>query len=563
MRLRPIHFVALAAAAFLGLFFLYPIGLVLVGGVTDSEGGFTTLYLAAVFTNPVYREGLINAALIATATTTLSVLLGLPPAWLAARYDFPLKGLFSGLLLVPMVLPPFVGAVGLQHLLARSGGPVNLLLHRLGILETPEFDWFGQAKFAGVVMLEALHLYPIIYLNAAAALANIDPALEQAARNLGASGWTLFRRITLPLITPGLFAGATLVFIWSFTELGTPLMFDYRRVTPVQIFDGLNSIADNRYPFALAIVLLLAAGALYSAGRFAFGGRDFATVPKATTASRERRPPAWAQAAIVALFCGVIGLALVPHAGVVLTSVAGRWYGTLLPDPITAEHYRNALEHPLTVPAISNSIRLSFAATLVDLVLGLAIAWIVVRSKTAGGRALDALAMLPLAVPGLVTAFGYLAATRTWPMSALDPRVDPTAILIIAYSVRRLPYVVRSAVGGLQQTPAALEEAAANLGAGPATVLRRITAPLISANLIAGGLLAFSFAMLEVSDSLILAVRQPDYPITKAIYELSARLGDGPYIAAALGVWAMALLTLTLLTASLLLGKRLGAIFKA
>ena len=130
------------------------------------------------------------------------------------------------------------------------------------------------------------------------------------------------------------------------------------------------------------------------------------------------------------------------------------------------------------------------------------------------------------------------------------------------YAMRRLPYVVRSAVAGLEQTPVDLELAARNLGASSFVTLRRITVPLIAANLLAGGLLAFAFAMLEVSDSLILAQRQTYWPLTKAIYELFQRLGDGPYIASALGVWAMLLLTLTILSASALLGKQMGAIFR-
>jgi iron(III) transport system permease protein len=144
----------------------------------------------------------------------------------------------------------------------------------------------------------------------------------------------------------------------------------------------------------------------------------------------------------------------------------------------------------------------------------------------------------------------------------LDVRENPVALLVIAYAARRLPYVVRSAVAGLQQTPVDLELAGANLGASRFTILRRITVPLIIANLVAGALLAFAFALLEVSDSLILAQRTEYFPITKAILDLSQRLGDGLYIASALGVWAMVLLTLTILSANAFLGKRLGAIFR-
>jgi iron(III) transport system permease protein len=158
-----------------------------------------------------------------------------------------------------------------------------------------------------------------------------------------------------------------------------------------------------------------------------------------------------------------------------------------------------------------------------------------------------------------------------WPFNTptLKPWFDivgqnpfPIVMLIIAYSIRRLPYVVRSASAGLEQTSGQLEEAALNLGASTGTAIRRIVVPLIMANLIAGGILAFSFAMLEVSDSLILAQKEKHYPITAAIFNFFQRLGDGPYIASAMGVWAMVLLTVTLVGAGLMLGKRMGAIFR-
>jgi iron(III) transport system permease protein len=171
--------------------------------------------------------------------------------------------------------------------------------------------------------------------------------------------------------------------------------------------------------------------------------------------------------------------------------------------------------------------------------------------------------MLPLAVPGLVLAFGYLAMSREggW-MHWLMLGEDPVLILVIAYAVRRLPYVVRAASAGLQQVSPTLEEAAQNLGATPERALWRVTLPLVIPNLIAGGLLAFAFAMLEVSDSMILAQQAAHYPITKAIYTLIGALGSGPNLAAALGVWAMVFLTVTIVGAAVLLGKKMGALFR-
>ena len=139
-----------------------------------------------------------------------------------------------------MILPPFVGAIGLKQIFGQYGA-FNALLIDLHLQPAGwTFDWFAVSQFWGVALVEALSLYPIIYLNAVAALANIDPAMEEAAENLGCTGLRRFRRITLPLINPGLFAGATIVFIWTFTELGVPLIFDYDRVMSVQIYSRLE-----------------------------------------------------------------------------------------------------------------------------------------------------------------------------------------------------------------------------------------------------------------------------------------------------------------------------------
>ncbi len=549
---------------FFFLFFLWPIGQTLRGAFMDADGHFTAQYVAEVFRNRIYLEGLRNSFLMAVCSTTLAGLLSIPLAFLSDRFLFPGKKLLTAMVLIPMILPPFVGAIGVKQILGQYGA-FNALLVHLGVLaEASPIDWLGRGRFWGVVALNALHLYPILYLNVAAALANIDPAMEEAAENLGCTGLRRFRRITLPLIMPGLFAGGTIVFIWAFTELGVPLMFDYTRVTSVQIFQGIKEIGGNPFPFALVAVMLVATVLIYAAGKFLFGRQHFAMLPKATSAGGPRNAGPLAGILCMLAFCLVTFLAMIPHLGVILVSVGGDWYRTVLPTGWTFAHYEAALGHSLTVPSIANSLKYSGLSTVLDIVLGIAIAYVVVRTTLPGRQILDAMAVLPLAVPGLVLAFGYLAMTQEGRLFAfLNPAKDPTALLVIAYAVRRLPYVVRSAVAGFQQTSETLEEAARNLGAPPLRALRKITLPLISANLMAGGLLAFSFAMLEVSDSLILAQKAGDFPITKAIYELFQLLGEGRFVASALGVWAMVFLAVTILGTSLILGKKLGAIFRA
>lgn len=551
-------------AAFFAAFFLWPILQILKGGFIDADGRLTFEYLRVILANPIHRDTLANSFLIACATTALSLAIALPLAFVSDRFLFPGKNLLGSLVLIPMILPPFVGAIGIKQIFGQYGA-LNALLIRAGLFpEGWTFDWFAAAPFAGIALVQALSLYPIIYLNAVAALANIDPAMEEAAQNLGCTGARRFLKITLPLIQPGLFAGGTIVFIWSFTELGVPLVFDYARVASVQIFYGLKDIGGNPAPYALVALMLACTVALYALGKGVFGRGAHAMMAKATSASGGARPlPPARRRLCTALFAGVTLLAMLPHIGVLLVAFSSDWYAGVLPSGFTLENFRVALGHDLTVPAIANSLKFAGLSTLVDIVLGVAIACVVVRTRIAGRQVLDFLAMLPLAVPGLVLAFGYLAMSQEGKFFAfLNPVENPTVLLVIAYSVRRLPYVVRSAAAGFQQTSVTLEEAAQNLGAPPLKATCKITLPLISANLIAGGLLAFAFAMLEVSDSLILAQKQAWYPITKAILELFQLLGDGKFIASALGVWAMAFLAVIIVSLGVLMGKKLGAIFR-
>ena len=556
-------FIYVVCGLFFALFFVWPILETAQGAFFTDGGTLTFAYFAELFRNPVYVEGLVNSFYMGLFTTLLALAMAVPLALIANTWNFPGKGLLNSLILVPLILPPFVGALGIRQILGQTG-VLNTFLVDLGLMDAAApFDWLGEGRLFGVVIMNALHLYPIAYLNVSAALANLDPAMDEAAENLGCHGVRRLFRITLPLIMPGVFAGATIIFIWAFTELGVPLVFDFGRVTSVQIFDGIKDLSGNPFPYALVVVMLMATVLLYLAGKWLFGRESFAGSGRASTGRHLRDASPIIGALCTGAFVFVTALAILPHLGVILLSFSSDWYGTILPTGFTTQHYADALGHPLTVNSIANSLKYASLATGVDILLGIAIAYVVVRTRLPGRQLLDAMAMLPLAVPGLVLAFGYLAMTREGQFfDFLILGEDPVLILVIAYAVRRLPYVVRSAAAGFQQTSVSLEEAAQNLGSTPLRALRKVTLPLIAANLIAGGLLAFSFAMLEVSDSLILAEQQQHFPITKAIYALISSLGTGPNLASALGVWAMVFLGVTIVGAGMILGKKLGALFR-
>lgn len=555
--------ITFVVTALFGVFFIYPAAMVIQEAFWVEGTGFTLAFVGQVFTNPVYLEGLWNAFMLGITSTLASLLIAFPLALLAHRYKFPLKGSLSALILIPLVLPPFVGAVGVKQMLGVKGA-LNAFLTDIGVMAADApVDWLGEGRFWGIVIMNALHLYPILYMNVAAALTHLDPAMEQAAQNLGCPPWKRLWKITLPLCMPGIFAGGAIVFIWSFTELGVPLVFDYTRVAPVQVYDGIKDLGANPFPYALVAVMLVVSAVVFVVSKMIMARSGLGTAPRPKSQHNEvelRGLKGWW---VSLVFFAVFVIASLPHLGVVLLSGAEDWYGTILPEAFTMHHYDEALGHPLVVPSIKNSLLYASASTLLDIILGLAIAWVVVRSKIKGRGILDALVMLPLAVPGLVLAFGYLALSQEGrPFHFLvGVAADPTLLLVIAYAVRRLPYVVRSAVAGLQQSNIALEEAALSLGATPARMMRRVALPLIGANLIAGGILAFAFAMLEVSDSLILAQQAEHYPITKAIYSLLSTLGNGHELAAALGVWAMVFLAISIIGAVVLGGKK-GGLFR-
>jgi iron(III) transport system permease protein len=551
---------------FMGVFFLFPIYATVKEAFIGPDGSFTLSYLSEIVDNPLYREGLMNSFRMAVGSTILSLLIAMPLALLASRFDFPGKLLLTSAILVPMILPPFVGAIGLSQMLMPDGA-INAFLGHFGLvsrLNPP--DWLASGKLTGVILMNALHLYPIFYLNITAALSNLDPAMEESAANLGCPPWRRFFRITMPLAMPGIFAGGIIVFIWSFTELGVPLTFQYTRVTSVQIFDGIKDMGGNPIPYALVVVTLVVSVLLFMLSKKLVGKSDYASSGRAATTAQLRTLEKGPGYACTAAFALVTFIALLPHLGVFFTAFSHDWYRTVLPASLTTQNISDSLGHPVTLPSIRNSLIYASIATFIDVILGVAIAFIVTRTKVPGRNFLDSMAMLPLAVPGLVMAFGYLAVTREGqPLDFLliGKHNAPIILLIVAYSMRRLPYIVRSAVAGFQQTSVSLEEAAQNLGASPMRSLRKITLPLITANLVAGGLLAFAFAMMEVSDSLILAQRPEDYPITKAMYTLMGNLGNGPALASALGTWSMIFLAVTLVGASLILGKKLGALFRA
>jgi len=554
-------------ALFFGCFLIYPL-LSLLGNaffLVDDQGRrqFTLSFFTLLAENRLYRASFLNSFEIALLATIFTALVSIPLALLFTRTRFPGCDLLRPLLLAPLILPPFVGALGIKHLFARFG-TINLLLDHLGLvpLRTP-IDWLGESGFTGIVVLEVLHLFPIFVLSVSAGLAGLDGSLLEAAANLGASPARRFWTITLPLVRPGVFAGASLVFIGAFTDLGTPLIFNFSATVPTQIFNASVDAANEQVGNAFVVTTLVLVFVFFLLVR-RFGLAEVVSARMAPAETPPALPGArgWLATAIVA---GWLLIAILPHLGVVLSSFADRWFFTMLPSRYSMGFYQQVFSEKLTANSIVNSLLYSSLSAFLDLALGVSIAHLLVRAEFRGKALLDGLAMLPLALPGLVLAFALLETynLQGW-WSWINPRNNPVFLLVVSYALRRLPYMVRAAHAGYQQSSVALEEASYSVGAGRWHTFRRITLPLVMPSLLAGLILTFCFAMLEVSDSLILAMEARFAPITRAIYEVTGQPSpDSAGLACALGVLAMLILGGGLWFASRLMGRRLGSFFRA
>jgi iron(III) transport system permease protein len=542
---------ALVAAllALLALAIVYPLLHVL--SVAFLDGGWPTARpLLAFFARPLFREALANTLLSGLVAVAGGSAIAVPLAVLTVRYAFPGRTLITVLGVLPLVVPPFVGAVAFQQILGRSGA-VNLLLREHAGFTIPFME-----GLPGVVLVQSLHYFPFILLNTAAALAGLDRSLEEAAQNLGCSGLRLYRRVLLPLALPGYAAGALLAFIRVIDDLGTPLMLNYTRLLAPQAYVRVTTIGLTDVDgYVICVILVALSLGAHWLSKAALGSADYASLGRSGEAPAVRLGPrgtvgAWALAILL------LGPALVPHAGVLLLSVARVWSLSPLPDAYTLAHYGEVLVR--SPRFVVNTLRYAGLAALADVALGAVIAWLLLRGRVAGRRWLDILATVPLAIPGVVIAIGFLRAFGGLVVPGLgEPLTSTWLVLVIVYAVRRLPYAVRGAYAALQQLPPALEEAAQSLGANRPRTFRRITLPLMTRGLLAGGLLAFISSAVDLSSTILLVPKVELGPLAYGVYlYMQSAVGRGP--GAALGVVAIVLVAAGTWAASRL-ARRTGA----
>ena len=539
---------ALLIAAFLALFLVLPVAAVLHVAFTEKgSGAFTLVNFADFARTDLFVRSFWNSTWAATATVALASLFALPLAVITARFEFRGAVLVQTLGIVPLIMPPFAGAVAMTLLFGRNG-TINLLLDEAFGFKIPFMEGLN-----GVVFVEAIHYFPFILINLAAALRNIDRAMEEAAQNLGCSGFRLFRRVVLPLAMPGYVAGAALVFLKVFDDLATPLLLNVKDMLAPQAYLRITSIGiADPMGYVIATILVVASVAAMGLASLATRGRDYATTQRGG-GGLARRPMSRAGSALAGLVVALIlALVLAPHLGLLLLSLATIWSFSPLPDGYTLAHYARILTESRGY--ITNTLLYAGLAALLDVVVGGAIAYLVLRTRLAGRNWLDAAAMAALAVPGLVLGIGYL---RTFSGVAL-PDGTPLATLwimiVLALAVRRLPYALRACSAALQQISVSLEEAAENLGATRVRTVRRIVVPLMTGGILAGFVVSFSTAAVELSATLMLVQSNADAPLAYGLYVfMQSAAGRGP--GAALGVIAVVLVAICTLASHLMIDR--------
>ena len=538
---------------FLVVFLVYPLLRIFYDAFTDEAGRLTVAHFVAFAGDPYYVRSLGNSIILGLGTVAGTTVLGFAVALLLIRFDFRGRDLFGYLTLIPIISPPLVGVLGFTFIMGRAG-TVNVLLE----------DWFGLARpinfvygVHGVLLVETLHLFPMMTLNVLDALAKIDPSLEEAAESVGARGWTKLRTIILPLTTPGYVAGALLVFIWTFSDFATPLVLGVQDLLAAQAYLNIVQFVDRRL-FRMGIVIsalmvALAVVFLVAARRYV-AIKDYSSLSYSRVA-RHRLSPL-GQAGAVGFLSLVMLAACIPYLGVGLASVGKGWSLTPFPLQHTWQYYERVIVE--TPKYIVNSLLYSTLAVAGCVVVGVPIAWILARTRLPGRDTLDGLNTLILALPGTAIGIAYIRAFH-FPLPWLDLKLTSLWIVLpLVLCIRRLPYTVRGAYASLLLVHRSMEEAAASVGATELRSFRDVTLPLIWRGVLVGSLFSFVTSLQEASAVLFLSLGGWE---TIPVGIFSFYIAGSANEAAALGMILIVVAALTVLVINRVAGTRMGGMF--
>jgi iron(III) transport system permease protein len=534
--------------AFLLVFVLFPLTRIFYDAFSNEAGQLTLENFHAFFTDGFYLRSFWQSMVLGVAAV-----IGIAVAFLIVRYEFPGRRAFSYLTMLPMILPPLVGVLGFVFILGRAG-TVNILLE----------DWFGLERpinfmygMQGVLLVETVHLFPLMTLSILDSLSKVDPSLEEAAQGMGAKGWRRFFTITLPLMTPGYISGALLVFIWTFADFITPLVLGVQDLLAPQAYLNIMQFVDRRiFRMGIVISALLVVLAIFFvlAARQYVAIKDYSSLAYSKVERRRLGPvKRWAA---VAFLSALMFVSFIPQVGVVLAAVGRGWSLTPIPEHYTWEFFQQvSIETP---KFIVNSFLYCGLAVFLCLAIGVPMAWLMARTRVPGRGAMDALTTLILAIPGTAIGIAYIRAFN-FPLPVIDlPLTGMWIILPLVLAVRRIPYTVRGSYSSLLLVHPSMEEAAANVGAGKLRTFRDITVPLVWKGILVGGLFSFITSIQEASATIFLTLGGWEM-IPFGIFTFY--IAGSQSQAAALGVILIAVCAASLYVVNRVAGTRVGGLF--
>lgn len=480
----------------LSIFIIYPLYSVLKVSFIENQGFSMNAYLK-VLRDIDFRKTFLNTLLLGTTVGILATLIGFIFAYADAYMRSHFKRLFKIVSILPVISPPFVLALSAIMLFGQFGLVTRQLL---GITN---FNIYG---FKGVVMVQTMTFFPVAYLLLIGLLNRIDPSLEEAARNMGASRWKTFRTVTLPLMLPGLANAFLLTFIEVVADFSNPMVIGGNFSTlATKIYMQAIGNYDMAGGAAIAVVLLCLSILLFVVEKFWLEKKSYVTVTG--KASRERdlikeNHIVWP----IDIFCLLVSIfvfsfyLLIPLGG--FFKVMGIDYS------FTLNHFKYVFD--LGMKSLKDTTILSLWATPITGILGMVIAFLIVRKKFWGKGFIEFTSLLAMAVPGTVLGLGYISAYNTKPLILTGTAL----IIVIAFIVRSIPVGVRSGVTALQQIDPAIEEAAQDLGASTTKVFTSVTLPLIKSAFFSGLVYTFVRSMTAVSAVIFLVT--PKYQLLTA-----------------------------------------------
>lgn len=510
--------VFLLPLVYLALFFFYPL-IEMLGLSLAPEGKLDLSPFYTLFTDAYYGRLLAFTTGQALLSTFLTLLAGMPAAYVFARYDFRGKSILRALSTVPFVMPTMVVAAAFTALLGPQGYLNRWLAAILG-LDAPPIHL--QHTLALVLLAHVFYNAAIVVRLVGSFWTNLDPSVEEAAQVLGASRIRIFVEVTLPLLRPAIIAASLLVFLFCFTSFGVILILGGPHLATIEVEIYYQAVPLFNLPLAAALSIVqmfftFAVMAFYTRIQ-ARAGVPLNLQPATAT---QRRPATWGARLVVwSSIGGLMILLLVPLLSLILRSftLEGNWtlryYKALFTNPAQSYFYVPPAE------AIRNSLLVAGATVALSVIVGLASAYLLAGRSRPLKRFLDPLFMLPLGTSAVTLGLGYIVALDQPP---LNLRTSPL-LLPLAHTLVAFPFVVRSLLPALRGMNPHWREAAGVMGASPARVIREIDLPIVARALLAGAVLAFTVSVGEFGATLLIA--RPGFPtMPVVIYRLLGAQG--------------------------------------